>query len=504
MTPAELKDQLSKQYDLVCFEDFACLTKSTEQLYAILKKYHLSEYRPTQRLVFYTQYRPSLDQLYAFQMALALIDISNYFVMLCSPYNLHNDLVNANNKHGYDQTAICNELINVEPTDILNSTLVSLDSLCPLPWMHLEIERTGSITPCCFSSLQLGNLKDSQAQDLFYGKEMQNLRSEMLQGKKPQSCEFCWQKESYKQISHRQRCLSMYQTELLSNWISTPTLRSLDLKLGNTCNFKCKICDLPASSLRISEELKFATDPEQKQKIQLIVNESQWYEYIENFLHRLDSAWSDLLNLDITGGEPFLLKNLPGTLDHIINLGHANHIRLHFHTNGSVFPENLITKLSQFQLNDIAISIDNIENKFESERGGSWQDIVSNTQKFLSLDREKFRIYVYCTVNIQNILDLDEIFQWGESNNIDIVLNILENPSYFSIDNLTPEGRQLVMLKYQNSARPELKALATQVQHSTGSDGTSFVAAVKQFDQRRQQNFVLSHQAIAIAMGFTV
>jgi MoaA/NifB/PqqE/SkfB family radical SAM enzyme len=504
MTLEELKSQLSKQYNLVCFEDFACLTKSTEQLYETIKQYHLPEYHPDQRLVFYTCYQPSLNQLCQLQMALALIDISNCFVLLCSPYDLQNDLFIANEKHGYDQTVINNLLTAIEPTEFFGTDSVLLDTLCPLPWMHLEVERTGSVTPCCFSSLTLGNLKDSQTQNLFYSKDMQDLRSQMLRGEKPTSCQFCWQKESYKQISHRQRCLSMYQKDLLSTWISSPKIRSLDLKLGNTCNFKCKICDLATSSLRISEELKFATAPAQKEKIQQIVDESQWYDNIENFLHRLDSTWPDLLNLDITGGEPFLLKSLPGALDRIITLGHAEHIRLHFHTNGSVFPENLISKLSQFRLNDIAISIDNLEEKFESERGGHWQDVVDNVQKFLSLDQNKFRVYVYCTVNIQNILDLDDMFAWGESNGVDIVLNILENPLHFSIDQLTAKGKQLVIEKYQNSSRTELRAIATQVQNSVGSDGTKFVAAVKQFDQRRQQNFVLSHQAIAIAMGFTV
>ena len=503
MTPSELKNKLSEKYELICFEDLAVVLQDQKNLYSILQKYHQTAYNPEQKLVFYSQYQPSRTQLCNFQSAAALIDISNFFILMCCPYDLTDDLLYANNLHGYDQTVINNTVCELEGTNVLTSDSVVLDTMCPLPWTHLEIMPRGHVSPCCVSSLILGKVEDLHSKKLFHSDEMQNLRDQLLRGEKSPSCDYCWKRESHNQVSHRQRQLSLYQKDLMSQWIYDPKIRSLDLRLGNTCNFKCRICHVEHSSLRISEELKFAETFEIKQAIKQkqIVEQNAWFDNIEKFLQDLDSTWPDLLNIDIIGGEPFVLKNLPDILDHIINLGHANHIRLHITTNGSVFPKNLISRLSQFRFIDISISIDNTGDKFELERGGSWPNVVNNVQQFLTLDKEKFNVCAYCTVNIQNVLDLDDLFQWAESMGINLLLNILEQPNYLSIDQLTDDGKKLVIEKYQNSTRPQLNSIVKQIENSVSSDGQRFVAEMKQFDQRRQQDFLLTHRTIANAMG---
>ena len=504
MTPAQLKQQLSEQYSLVCFEDFAKLTQHTGFLYEILQQHHQVVYQPDQKLVFYTQHQVNLNQLCHLQLASSLIDISNSFIIVCSPYDLAGQLETANQQHGHDHQVIECKIVDLDSTELLSTEVISLDTLCPLPWMHLEVGNMGYLHTCCLTSESLGHVQQDQIQDIFHGTAMQNIRLQMLRGEKPDSCQHCWKQESYGQRSPRQGHLAMYQKDLLSSYLHAPKIRSLDIKLGNTCNFKCKICSKYFSSQFASEDLKYAGTPQQVSEIRRVIDLGKRYESDHHVLDQLDTIWPELLNLDIIGGEPFLLKQLADLLGRVAKSSHSEHIRLRFSTNGSVFPANLIDTLSSFRLVDIGISADNIGQKFEIERGGLWDNIQSNIQQFLLLDRKKFRVYVLCTVNIQNVLDLDEIYQWGDQTGIDIVFNLLDRPDYLSINNLTTEGQKLVISKYQHSDRPELRAIAAQVANSQGSDGVAFVAAMKQFDQRRQQNFILSHNAIAIAMGFTV
>lgn len=504
MIPEQLRQQLSEQYSLVCFEDFAKSIQHTSFLYEILQQYHQVAYQPDQKLVFYTQHQLDLNHLCHLQLAAALIDISNSFIMVCSPYDLTSQLEIANQRHGHDHIVIDCKIVDLENTVLLPTEVISLDTLCPLPWMHLEVGNMGYVHACCLTIDPLGHIQQDQLQDIFYGQDMQDMRSQMLRGEKPKACQHCWEQELHGQRSPRQRHMAMHQKDLLSTYVGDVKIRSLDLKLGNTCNFKCKICSKYSSSQFASEDLKYADTPQQISEIRRVIDLGKWYDSDHQVLAQLDTIWPNLLNLDIIGGEPFLLKHLADVLARVAQSAHAEHIRLRFNTNGSVFPNNLIDTLSSFRLVDIGISIDNIGQKFEIERGGAWDEVEANIQQFLLLDRIKFRVYVLCTVNIQNVLDLDQLYQWADDMGIDIVLNLLDRPSYLSIDNLTPAAQQLVISKYQNSNRPELCAIATQVANSQGSNGADFVAAMKQFDQRRQQNFGLSHNAIAIAMGFTV
>jgi MoaA/NifB/PqqE/SkfB family radical SAM enzyme len=504
MTPELLAHQLSSQYELVCFEDFAKLTANTKSLYAVLEQHKLAQYQPQQRLVFYTQHRLSLNQLCHFQLAAALVDISNSFIILCTPYDLTSDLIIANQQHGYDHTVIECKIISVDSQALLTAEFASLDTLCPLPWMHLNVGSLGDITSCCHSAKSLGHIQQHQMKDVFFGESMQHVRSQMLHGQQPESCQLCFKQEAHNKRSPRNYALDLYKKPLLSTYLDDVKIRSLDLKLGNTCNFKCKICNKDYSSQHASEELKYTSDVQQLTDIRRSIDLGQWYDHQDNFSQQLDLLWANLINIDILGGEPFLLKTLPSFLDQACQLDHASHIRLHFNTNGSVWPENLIDTLCKFQFVDIGISIDNIGPRFEIERGGVWHDVEQNVHKFLSLPPDKFKVYLYCTVNAQNVLDLDELYNWAESIGIGVMLSWLEAPSCFSIENLTDQAKHLVISKYQNSHQPDLRLIADLVRHSKGSDGTDFVAAIKQFDQRRQQNFILSHQPIAIAMGFAV
>jgi hypothetical protein len=53
-----------------------------------------------------------------------------------------------------------------------------------------------------------------------------------------------------------------------------------------------------------------------------------------------------------------------------------------------------------------------------------------------------------------------------------------------------------------NSTYSELRALATRVSRSSGSNGIEFVKHSKRFDILRGQDFAKSHREIVQAMGY--
>ena len=209
-------------------------------------------------------------------------------------------------------------------------------------------------------------------------------------------------------------------------------------------------------------------------------------------------------NIDFYGGEPFLLKQLPIILKKAVDTDESSHIRLHFNTNGSIFPDKLIPYFQKFKQIDISVSIVNIKDRFEFERGGVWDEIESNIELFKKEPTVKFNISIMPTVNIQNVLYLDQLIAWADKNEHRIIFNYLDGPLYMNINHMTVAAKELVINKYQNHAHPELRNISNRVQGSTGSDGTKFINYMQKLDSHRKENFLNSHYEIAIAMGYSV
>jgi sulfatase maturation enzyme AslB (radical SAM superfamily) len=325
-----------------------------------------------------------------------------------------------------------------------------------------------------------------------FNKDMQKLRSEFLSGGKPSTCEHCWHLESQNLSSNRQWHVKHLSKKFFLNYVDDIKIRSLDIKSGNVCNFKCRICNPKSSSLFAEEVRKFKT----------ITVDDRWNEYNDYVWEELQELLPDIENIDFYGGEPFLVKKIPELLKYAVDNHFANNIRLHINSNGSVFPEKLIPVLLQFKSVDLALSIDNIGERFELERGGSWQEVCDNILNFAKLRSSTFNVYLMPTVNIQNILYLDELFDWATQHNISVTVNYLDFPLWANVNYMTETAKQLVIDKYGNSKSDILKNIANKIKNSPGSNGQDFIKNVKMFDQIRNQNFAETHSEIAKAMEY--
>ena len=248
-----------------------------------------------------------------------------------------------------------------------------------------------------------------------------------------------------------------------------------------------------------------ASDRDELFKIKNLVKRGRWFDDNErDFIKELIDLCPDLINIDIFGGEPFLLKSLPMILDSIIQSGHADHIRLHFNTNGSMFPNNLLERFSKFQHVDICLSIDDIKQRFEYQRGGEWALVEKNIDRYLDIPRDRFSLSVYPVINIQNVFYLDQLIEWCDRKNILMIAEYLESPSYLSISNLTPDARELVLKKFKNNQHPLIRSITNKLGQSGTSDGKEFVEMMTNLDRIRTQNFAKHHYEIAKAMGYAV
>jgi MoaA/NifB/PqqE/SkfB family radical SAM enzyme len=502
MLDIDLHKHLNKIYDIICFVDLAEITKSPSAVFKLFRDCYKEAYAPNERLILYSDQHPSNKLLTHIQKAASIFDISNDFILICCPHDIANLLVDIGKKYKFI-TPIQNNVVDLSVGSKLTDDFYIADTVCSELWSHLEIDTKGNIHPCCVQTDIVGSLREGQIIDVFHSNAMSELRNNMLNGIQVSGCDHCWVAEKNGHFSNRQRHLKLNAKEFYTEWIDNPAIRSLDIKPSNVCNFKCRICGPNLSSLYAAEVLNYAVEPSTIIKIKNDMLVEQWTN-TDLFSSQLDSWLPHLTNLDLYGGEPFLVKQLPIVLQKAIDLDVAKNIRLHFNSNGSVFPKKLIPLFDQFKEIDIALSIDNVGNRFELERGGKWKDIEQNVINFMSLQKHNVRVYLYPTINIQNVLYFEELLDWANQIEIELIYNILKSPQYLSIDNMTPQAKQLVIDQFVGSEHEFLTTIANQVRNSKGSDGTEFVQKMKEYDCRRSENFLLTHKEIACAMGYVL
>ena len=251
------------------------------------------------------------------------------------------------------------------------------DTICMLPWISIETSPIGTARPCCLARNEITNtegkkfdLNVDNLQTIYQSEYMQNLRQQFRNGEKPDTCKLCWDEEAAgrtsKRINSKLRLKELYSQV---DWYNDKPdqLWFLDLKLGNICNLKCRICGSWSSSKWVDEELKYM--PTNFDKTTHIAY--QWLKKGSWPRNPDTNFWNNLKNLlpavkyfEFTGGEPWLIKEHIELLKSAVTLGFSKNIDIHYNTNATQWPEDLVELWKDFGRVDIAFSIDNVNKRF--------------------------------------------------------------------------------------------------------------------------------------------
>lgn len=491
MISSKLKEKLDLKYNLVCFKDLACLSESPYAAYKVLDNFYKPSFEPNERLVFYSNETPNNDFITHLYRVAEQIDISNCFILIIAP-GIKKVVVNKT-EFEWDNFD-CLEL-SVSDSKKLHKNYIMSDTICPLPWAHLELDIKNNLKPCCVNKEVLCNFENKSLNEGFYSTAMDNLRQDLLDGKQPVSCNKCWTNEALGLQSNRKRILQKYGREFFSSWIHEAKIRSLDLKPSNVCNFKCRVCDSTSSSAHAAEEARYSGQ---------LIAKQEYSTTNKLFMTELPSLIQDLQNIDFYGGEPFYIPLIKKFVRYCVENNQSSHLRLHFNTNGSVFPEDLKHCWQHFKQIDIQFSIDNIGKRFELERGGSWHTVEQNIKKFIGLDYENMTFGMMPVVSIMNVFYLDEIFNWAKSMGLPVHYILLTDPTELSITNITQDAKNALLDKYKNNEHEQIQEFYKVIKDINVDTSLSdkFHAKMKYFDEIRNQSFSTSHPEIASLMGY--
>lgn len=260
-------------------------------------------------------------------------------------------------------------------------------------------------------------------------------RRDMLKGKKPEECNYCWKIEENSN-SYSDRIFKSAESWSLPyfddikklRWNNDYNPKYVEVDFSNTCNFKCAYCSPIFSSKWMEESEKYGGYP-----ISTNFNDLSWIKdtdrmpykksevnpYVEAFWEWWPDLYRDLHTFRITGGEPLLSKDTWKILDFIIETKEPNkNLNLSINSNlGSnrtlieKFVEKCRKIIDENRVNELIIftSCESYGEQSEYIRFGmNFNNFIENIEYILT-ELPKVTINVMSTFNIFSPFGYDKL-----------------------------------------------------------------------------------------------
>jgi organic radical activating enzyme len=329
---------------------------------------------------------------------------------------------------------------------------------------------------------------------------MRGLREQFLAGRQPQTCRKCWNEERAGRTSKRMHTLDrMKHMGISGEWTAdAKPLMFLDLKLGNICNLKCRICGSWSSSQFANEEIAQLPAEQKKQSFAYqMLRAGAWPRENAQFWDQIDGCLNDIRYIEFTGGEPFMIDEHFDMLQGIVDRGIAHQVEIHYNTNGTQWPERGPDIWRHFKTVEVAFSIDDLGARFEYQRTNAvWHEVITNLTKFRTLRDNSHNIRLQCcsTVNVFNVRYIDQLAHWIAKQQFDFVYwNIMHDAWYFSIATL-PNSAKAEITNHLRSAdvpaqyREEFDRIIDFMNNGASTDGFMLRMKIADLDRKRDQN----------------
>ena len=393
---------------------------------------------------------------------------------------------------------------------------------CVLPWVSLETSPIGTVRPCCLAEEEIvddsGNkfdLNSANFGSIQNSRYMQDLRQQFLDQKRPQACRKCWREESAGRTSKRMHTLDRLKHMIPDqDWTAdAKPLMFLDLKLGNICNLKCRICGSWSSSTFATEELQWLRRGEDRKDNHHyhMLRAGAWPRENPTFWTEIEGVVDQIQYIEFTGGEPFMIKEHFDLLQGLVDRGIADQIEIHYNTNGTQWPEQAEAIWKHFKTVEIAFSVDDVSERFEYQRSNAvWTEVCANIERFRNMrDRNSnIRLQVCATVNVFNVYYLEAVANWIDTQGFDFVYwNMMHEAYYFSISTLPDSAKQAVTAQLQAAQvsaknQQEFAQIIDFMNRGASLDGELLRIKVADLDRKRHQNLRLVEPEFAQIINY--
>ena len=342
-------------------------------------------------------------------------------------------------------------------------------TFCVYPWLEQTIQPTGKVSFCCVGK-HGGSVDKADGSPFAAGADkltdawnsdfMRDMRQKMVAGEKHPKCSTCYYQESigkksYRQM-HNEEWMNKIPREIMSRVeesrandfkLNTPPVY-LDLRLGNVCNLKCRMCNPFNSSKIYGETVKmYKQNPEfrnfweEENGPNPPAPTPRWFED-EGFWDEVIASIPHLKKVYLTGGEPTLIENNYRFLNECVRQGYAKNIFLMFNINCTNVQDRFLDLIKHFKFVLINVSLDGYNQVNEYIRSSSNWELVENNFKRLLASPGNVQIGVTPVVQSYNVLDITDLTGFVEychketGRNINVDFLYCLSPKYLAASNL--------------------------------------------------------------------
>jgi len=393
---------------------------------------------------------------------------------------------------------------------VLNDNKINRETFCVLPWMHQVVVPNGSYSHCCVSfpnhimddyvyCVENATFFDARNSDY-----MKNTRRQMLKGEVPVQCRRCFDEEQLGKKSHRIRSNEAWDSAAVHSLVEysiandfsvveDPTY--LDLRLGNRCNLKCRMCSPWNSDKVYDETIELLHDDSFKEIWTTTYGQppqkiGPWY--------NSDKFWDDVKSnknikkIYMTGGEPTLINKNYEYMEYLIEQGLGDKVELFFNLNGTNIQGRFIELLKAFSKVSINVSADGKDDLQHYIRYPSNWDVIE--KNFIALMKIKhINLGVTPVLQTYNVLGLDRLLyfldgcenQYQRKIHIDILISY--HPNY-SNALVMPETIRKIGAERLNTFREQsIICQRDQLSNNSIHSATEFLLSTCEYEKYIEQ-----------------
>lgn len=396
---------------------------------------------------------------------------------------------------------------------------IKSNTLCVIPWIHVNIIPNGKVIHCCMNSDMehiIGNLSSQSLEEIWNSDSIKAIRRQMLEGEKPKVCSKCYESEvssgaSIRLYHNKDFRLKLHEIPSITDefgHVDKIDLRYWDFRFSNLCNFKCRTCCPEFSSTWVADARKMGwlTDQAAKKLLNVeSVGDASKIDFLKTYIDQVEKIY-------FAGGEPLLMDEHWQILE-MLDASKRYDVNITYNTNLSTLSHKNKNAIDYWKKWGRKVwlcpSIDELDERAELIRHGTvWKEVQENLRTVGSMD---IRVRPNITVSAMNVFRLPEILHRlidigviakEPENWKNFSINVVESPPHFHVSILPDEIRKKIrqrldeyiaeyQRRYNADIKYHLQHLFWHLEKPWNKDMMNrFTKFTKQLDKLRNENTV--------------
>ena len=430
-------------------------------------------------------------------------------------------------------------------------------TFCPMPWNSINIRNNGDIRICCNANSYTENkgivrmddgtpynIGKHEIDDARNAELLKEVRLKMLDGEWHPECERCRQEEINGIKSRREhevlewgeysgdfdvdaaRAVTNEDGSIDTN--SQP-IEFFDIRYGNFCNLKCRMCGPTESHTWFNDYVKLhgrnqfndthgTVVLEKNSKGRWETDSYNWFKQSNWFWNQFEKHTHNTKRMYIVGGEPLIIDEHLELLERLVANGNSHNIEIEYNSNLTNVTKNIVKLWEKFKQIRIGASIDGYGDVFNYQRSpANWDKVYNNMLKLENNKNINLKGWFTYTVTPLNLFHLPEFMRWKlEDSGLSkfnplstakpiVTYHMCHAPKHYNVKILPPEYKKKVsetfteykdwieLSDYEQKIKTNFVDILNKVERFMNSEDYSehlqtFIDTTLRLDKIRNQN----------------